>query len=111
MTLVLEREYKMFLKTGQTGRAKRLRTWLDNKYKLKAEKEEAHLLWLLGDAVTSSIKQGRLDFKLDANGLLNLMSDRLANNPKDKLFVLGEDGNGSAVFHRCIAKAQPVKST
>lgn len=100
MALRHEAEHRSLLKKGQTGRADRLRKWLDDDEKKSNKRADDRLKILVGAAVLYELQNGhRVDLR-DTTALLKLMSDFLVRD-QERLAVLGEDGRGSAAFHRC----------
>ena len=100
MSLRHEYEYHALLESGQTGRADRLRKWLDDDAKKRDKRADDRVKVLVGAAVLYELQSGhRVDLR-DTTALLQLMSDFLVRE-QERLAVLGEDGRGSAAFHRC----------
>ena len=65
-----------------------------------SKKEDDRVKVLVGAAVLNSLQRGHpLELK-DRAAVLALMDDFLSR-PAERLAVLGEDGRGSAAFHRC----------
>lgn len=100
MSLRHEYEHQELLESGQTGRAKRMRDWIDAEENKSSKREDDRVKILVGAAVLFTIQQGhQLDLK-DQAAVLELM-DNFLQRPQERLAVLGEDGRGSAAFHRC----------
>lgn len=100
MSLRHEYEHQALLDSGQTGRADRLRKWLDDDAKKRDKRADDRVKVLMGAAVLNSIQRGHpLELK-DRAALLQLMSDFLVRD-QERLAVLGADGLGSPAFHRC----------
>ena len=99
MSLRHEYEHQELLESGQTGRAKRMRDWIDAEEKKTRKREDDRVKVLVGAAVIYSIQQGHpLDLK-DRAAVLALM-DRFLKRPSERLAVLGEDVRGSEALHR-----------
>ena len=82
------------------GQAQLLEQHLALKSAGLSKKEDDRVKVLVGAAVLFSLQQGHpLELK-DRAAVLQLMSDFLTR-PQERLAVLGEDGRGSAAFHRC----------
>lgn len=100
MSLRHEYEHQALLESGQTGRANRLRDWIEKEGRKSDKRQDDRVKILVGAAVLFTIQQGhQLDLK-DQAAVLELM-DNFLQRPQERLAVLGEDGRGSAAFHRC----------
>ena len=100
MSLRHEYEYHELLESGQTGRANRLRDWIEKEERKSDKRQDDRVKILVGAAVLFSLQQGHpLELK-DRAAVLQLMSDFLVRD-QERLAVLGADGRGSAAFHRC----------
>ena len=100
MSLRHEYEHQELLESGQTGRADRLRRWLDGEERKTKKRQDDRVKILVGAAVLFSLQQGHpLELK-DQAAVLQLMSDFLVRD-QERLAVLGADGLGSPAFHRC----------
>lgn len=100
MSLRHEYEHQELLESGQVGRARRMRNWIDNEQNKSSKREDDRVKILVGAAVLFSLRQGHAVDLHDTTALLQLMSDFLVRD-QERLAVLGEDGRGSAAFHRC----------
>ena len=95
-----EIEHKELLQSGQTGRARLLRDWIDTEERKSNKRQDDRVKVLVGAAVLFSLQQGHpLDLK-DRAAVLALLDDFLTR-PQERDAVLGADGLGSAAFHRC----------
>ena len=106
MSVVLEKRLRALKKRAAggdeaaAGQAQLLEQHLTLKAAGVSKKEDDRLKILLGAAVLNSIQRGHpLDLKNRA-AVLALLDDFLSR-PAERLAVLGEDGHGSAAFHRC----------
>lgn len=100
MSLRHEYEHHALLESGQTGRANRLRDWIEKEGRKSDKRQDDRVKVLVGAAVLNSIQQGHpLDLK-DRAAVLALMSAFLTR-PQEREAVLGADGLGSPAFHRC----------
>lgn len=95
-----EYEHQALLESGQTGRADRLRKWLDDDAKKRDKRADDRVKVLVGAAVLFTIQQGHAVDLGDSTALLALMSAFLTR-PQERDAVLGADGLGSPAFHRC----------
>ena len=95
-----EIEHKELLQSGQTGRARLLRDWIDTEERKSNKRQDDRVKVLVGAAVLFTIQQGHAVDLRDSTALLALMSSFLTR-PQERDAVLGEDGQGSAAFHRC----------
>ena len=100
MSLRHEYEHQELLESGQTGRAKRMRDWIDAEEKKTRKREDDRVKVLVGAAVLFTIQQGHAVDLGDSTALLALMSAFLTR-PQERDAVLGADGSGSPAFHRC----------
>lgn len=100
MSLRHEYEHQALLGSGQTGRANRLRKWLDDDAKKRDKRADDRVKVLVGAAVLFTIQQGHAVDLRDSTALLALMSAFLTR-PQERDAVLGPDGLGSPAFHRC----------
>ncbi len=100
MSLHHEYEHHALLESGQTGRANRLRKWLDDDAKKRDKRADDRVKVLVGAAVLFTIQQGHAVDLKDSTALLALMSAFLTR-PQERDAVLGADGLGSPAFHRC----------
>ena len=100
MSLRHEYEHQALLESGQTGRADRLRKWLDDDAKKRGKRADDRVKVLVGAAVLFTIQQGHAVDLGDSTALLALMSAFLTR-PQERDAVLGADGLGSPAFHRC----------
>lgn len=100
MSLRHEYEHQALLESGQTGRADRLRKWLDDDAKKRDKRADDRVKVLVGAAVLFTIQQGHAVDLRDSTALLALMSAFLTR-PQERDAVLGADGLGSPAFHRC----------
>lgn len=100
MAIRHEREHRSLIKSGLTGRADRLRKWLDDDAKKSDKRADDRVKVLVGAAVLNALHCGQSVDLIDKSALLVLMSDFLVRE-QERLAVLGEDGRGSAAFHRC----------
>lgn len=100
MGLRHEYEHQAFLESGQTGRADRLRKWLDGEEQKTKKRQDDRVKVLVGAAVLFTIQRGHAVDLKDSTALLALMSAFLTR-PQERLAVLGADGLGSPAFHRC----------
>lgn len=99
MSLRHEYEHQELLQSGQTGRAKKLRHWIESEEKKSLKREDDRIKILVGAAVLYSIQQGHpLDLTNSAD-VLALMHDFL-QRPQERLAVLAEDGQGSDALRR-----------
>ena len=99
MSLRHEYEHQELLDSGQIGRAKRLRDWLETEEKKTNKRQDDRVKILVGAAVLFSIQQGHpLDLK-NRMAVLTLMDEFLVR-PAERLAVLGEDGLGSKALLR-----------
>lgn len=102
MAIRHENEHRSLIKSGLTGRADRLRKWLDDDAKKSDKRADDRVKVLVGAAVLYELKNGhRVDLR-DTTALLKLMSDFLVRD-QERQAVLGADGTGSAAFHRCTS--------
>lgn len=92
MSLRHEYEHQELLESGQTGRAKRMRDWIDSEEK-KTKKREDDRMKVLGGAA--------LFHTSDLATVIALM-DAFLTRPSERLAVLGEDGKGSEALRRCM---------
>ncbi len=100
MSLRHEYEHQALLESGQTGRANRLRDWIEKEGRKSDKRQDDRVKVLVGAAVLFTIQRGHpLDLK-DRAALLALMSAFLTR-PQERDAVLGADGLGSPAFHRC----------
>lgn len=100
MSLRHEYEHQALLESGQAGRARRLREWIDAEEKKTTKREDDRVKVLVGAAVLNSIQQGHPpDLSGGRAAVLALMDDFLSR-PAERLAVLGEDGKGSAALRR-----------
>jgi len=106
MSVVLEKRLRGLLRRAAggdeaaAGQAQLLEQHLTLKSAGVSKKEDDRVKVLVGAAVLNSIQRGHpLDLKNRA-AVLALMDDFLSR-PAERLAVLGEDGRGSAAFHRC----------
>ena len=95
-----ENEHRSLIKSGLTGRADRLRKWLDDDEKKSNKRADDRVKVLTGAAVLYELQRGNPVDLRDTTALLKLMSDFLVRK-QERDAVLGEDGTGSAAFHRC----------
>ena len=100
MSLRHEYEHQALLQSGQTGRADRLRKWLDEQERKTKKRQDDRVKILVGAAVLYELQRGHAVDLSDTTALLKLMSDFLVRD-QERDAVLGEDGRGSAAFHRC----------
>ena len=100
MSLRHEYEHQALLNSGQTGRADRLRRWLDGEERKTKKRQDDRVKILVGAAVLYELQRGHAVDLSDTTALLKLMSDFLVRD-QERLAVLGEDGLGSPAFHRC----------
>ena len=100
MSLRHEYEHQSLLESGQTGRANRLRDWIEKEGRKSDKRQDDRVKILVGAAVLFSLQQGHAVDLRDTTALLQLMSDFLVRD-QERQAVLGEDGRGSAAFHRC----------
>lgn len=100
MSLRHEYEHQELLESGQVGRARRMRNWIDNEENKSSKREDDRVKILVGAAVLFTIQQGHAVDLKDSTALLDLMSAFLTR-PQERDAVLGADGLGSPAFHRC----------
>lgn len=100
MAIRHEAEHRSLVKSGLTGRADRLRKWLDDDEKKSNKRADDRVKVLVGAAVLYELQRGHPVDLRDKAALLVLMSAFLVRE-QERLAVLGEDGRGSAAFHRC----------
>ena len=100
MSLRHEYEHQELLASGQIGRANRLRDWIDKEERKSAKRADDRVKVLVGAAILYAVQQGHAVDLKDSTALLALMSAFLTR-PQERDAVLGEDGQGSAAFHRC----------
>lgn len=99
MSLRHEYEHQELLESGQIGRAKRMRNWIDNEENKSSKREDDRVKILVGAAVLFSLQHGhQLDLK-DRAAVLELM-DNFLQRPQERLAVLGDDGRGSVALRR-----------
>lgn len=83
------------------GQAQLLEQHLSLKAAGVSKKEDDRVKVLVGAAVLYAVQQGHPpDLSGGRAAVLSLMHDFLSR-PAERLAVLGEDGLGSAAFHRC----------
>lgn len=100
MSLRHEYEHQELLESGQTGRAKRLRDWIDKEERKSAKRQDDRVKVLVGAAVLYATQHGHPpDLSGGRSAVLALMDDFL-QRPQERLAVLGEDGRGSEALHR-----------
>lgn len=106
MSVVLEKRLRALKKRAAggdeaaAGQAQLLEQHLTLKAAGVSKKEDDRVKVLVGAAVLNSIQRGHpLDLK-DRAAVLALMDGFLVR-PQERFAVLGEDGLGSAAFHRC----------
>lgn len=104
MALRHEAEHRSLLKKGQTGRADRLRKWLDDDEKKSNKRADDRVKVLIGAAVLYELQRGHTVDLRDKDALLLLMSEFLVRD-QERLAVLGANGTGSAAFHRCTSSS------
>lgn len=102
MSLRHEYEHQALLESGQAGRARRLREWIDAEEKKTNKRQDDRVKVLVGAAVLFTIQQGHAVDLKDSTALLALMSAFLTR-PQERDAVLGADGLGSPAFHRCTS--------
>jgi len=100
MAIRHENEHRSLIKAGLTGRADRLRKWLDDEERKTKKRQDDRVKVLVGAAVLNALQCGKSVDLIDKSALLVLMSGFLVRE-QERLAVLGEDGRGSAAFHRC----------
>ena len=106
MSVVLEKSLRALKKraaggdVAAAGQAQLLEQHLSLKASGVSKREDDRVKVLVGAAVLNSLQRGHpLELK-DRAAVLALMDDFLSR-PAERLAVLGEDGRGSAAFHRC----------
>lgn len=100
MSLRHEYEHQELLASGQTGRAKRLRDWIEAEEKKSLKREDDRVKILVGAAVLFAVQSGHPpDLSSGRVAVLDLMDDFL-QRPAERLAVLGEDGQGSDALRR-----------
>ena len=99
MSLRHEYEHQQLLESGQTGRAQRMRDWIESEEKKTLKREDDRVKVLVGAAVLYSIKQGHTLDLGEVSAVVQLM-DSFLQRPQERLAVLGEDGKGSDALHR-----------
>ena len=99
MSLRHEYEHQELLESGQTGRAKRLRDWIEGEEKKSLKREDDRVKILVGAAVLYSIQHGHPLDLTNRAAVLALMDDFL-QRPQERLAVLGENGQGSDALRR-----------
>ncbi len=99
MSLRHEYEHQELMESGQTGRAKRLRDWIETEEKKASKREDDRVKILVGAAVLFSLQQGHPLDLTDRAAVLDLM-DSFLQRPQERLAILGEDGRGSDALRR-----------
>lgn len=107
MSVVLEKRLRALKKRAAggdeaaAGQAQLLEQHLTLKSAGLSKKEDDRVKVLVGAAVLHAIQHHRPpDLSGGRGAILALMDDFLIR-PQERLAVLGEDGLGSAAFHRC----------
>lgn len=107
MSVVLEKRLRALKRraaggdVAAAGQAQLLEQHLTLKAAGVSKREDDRVKVLVGAAVLHSTQQGHPpDLSGGRAAVLALMDDFLSR-PAERLAVLGEDGRGSAAFHRC----------